>query len=240
MGSTKSLHVYKNSTYFERTGMPRTGFHYAHNNWSRWIMNSSNGFTKHGLEKISDSVRAYSYLVLTSQSAARHAILGENAQAIAAQRLFYDNLEDVINKQVSLEDDIAKYQSVLKYARSSLDYSVGEGLYMLPSDMLLKPLNQVIDGYNDKIVVNTSGHALGKIAPPLSRVTTKPRSEMSRPGQGDTLSRVTTKPRSEMSRPGQGETLSRFGMRPLEAHNEEKMVLTLGLVGLALFAVWWI
>ena len=33
---------------------------------------------------------------------------------------------------------------------------------MLPSDMLLKPLNQVIEGYNDKIVVNTSGFELGK------------------------------------------------------------------------------
>ena len=100
--STKTLHAYKNSTYFERAGMPKTGFHYAHNNWSRWIINSSHGFTKHGLEKISDSIRAYSYLVLTSQSAARHGILGENAQAIAAQRLFYDNLEDVINKSCLL------------------------------------------------------------------------------------------------------------------------------------------
>ena len=34
---------------------------------------------------------------------------------------------------------------------------------MLPSDMLLNPLNQVIDEYNDKIVVNTSGHALARV-----------------------------------------------------------------------------
>ena len=96
--STKSLHIYKDLSYFERTGNWKSGFHYEHNNRSRWIRNSSHGFTKHGLEKISDSFRGYCYLVLTSQSAARHAILGENAQAITAQRLFYDNLEDVINK----------------------------------------------------------------------------------------------------------------------------------------------
>ena len=136
---------------------------YEHNNWSRWIINSSHGFTKAGLEKISESIRAYSYLVLTSQAAARHGILGDTAPALAAQRIFYDNLEDVINKVVSLEDDIGRYQSTLKYARSTMsDYSVGKGLYMLPSDMLLKPLNQVIEGYNDKIVVNTSGFELGK------------------------------------------------------------------------------
>ena len=170
------------------------------------------------LEKISDSIRAFTYLVLTSQSAARHGILGENAQAIAAQRLFYYNLEDVINKLVSLQDDIRMYQSVLKYARSNLDYSVGEGLYMVPSDILIKPLNQVIDECNDKIVVNTSVHALGKVAPSLPRVTTKPR--------------------SKMARPGVRHPYLQSRMRPLEVHNEEKQAQMLGLVGLALFAIW--
>ena len=126
-------------------------------------MNSSHGFTKSGVEKISESIRAYSYLVLTSQAAARrHGNLGDTAPALAAQRIFYDNLGDVINKVVSLEDDIGRYESTLKYARSTSDYSVGKALYMLPSDMLLKPLNQVIEGYNDKIVINTSGFELGK------------------------------------------------------------------------------
>ena len=159
--STKSMSIYKNEYYFDRSGV---GSHvsYQHNDWSRWIMNSSHGFTKYGLEKISESIRAYSYLVLTSQASARHGILGVTAQSLAAQRIFYDNLEDVINKAVSLEADIGRYQSTLKYARSTLDYSVGKGLYMLPSNLLLKPLNQVIDGYNDKIVVNTSGFELGK------------------------------------------------------------------------------
>ena len=159
--TTKSLGVYKNQYYFERTGK-YGNYSYEHNDWSRWIMNSSHGFTKSGVEKISESVRAYTYLVLTSQTAARHDILGNTAPALAAQRIFYDSLEDVVNKVVSLEDDIARYQSTLKYARSTSDYSVGARLYMLPSDLLLKPLNQVIEGYNDKIVVNTSGFELGK------------------------------------------------------------------------------
>ena len=159
--STKSLRIYENKYYFERTGKYGNYF-YERNDWSRWIMNSSHGFTKSGVEKISESIRAYSYLVLTSQAAARHGILGDTAPALAAQRIFYDNLEDVINKVVSLENDIGRYQSTLKYARSTSDYSVGKGLYMLPSDLLLKPLNQVIEGYNDKIVVNTSGFELGK------------------------------------------------------------------------------
>jgi len=166
-------------------------------------------------------IRAYAYLILTSQSSARYVIIGKEAQSIAAQRLFYDNLEDVINKSISLQDDIARYQSILKYARSRVDYSVGKGVYMLPSNMLLKPLNQVIDGYNDKIVVNTSGHALGKIVQ-----TAKP-----------LPAHASIKVRSQLGVYSPG---TRSGMRPLEAHNEEKMALMLGLVGLTLFVVWWV
>ena len=70
--STKNLGIYKNEYYFDRSGV-ESQTTYAHN-WSRWIMNSSHGFTKYGIEKISESARAYSYLILTSQASARHGI----------------------------------------------------------------------------------------------------------------------------------------------------------------------
>ena len=174
-------------------------------------MNSSHGFTKAGLEKISESIRVYTYLVLTSQAAARHGILGETAPAIAAQRVFYDNLEDVIDKTVSLQTDIARYQSVLKYARSTLDYSVGKGLYMLPSDMLLKPLNQVIKGYNDKIVVNTSGFELGKHVVILKRHHRQ-----------SSIKKV------------------RYRTHNLDDHQDEVTALIFGMVGVSLFTIWWL
>ena len=70
-------------------------------------MNSSCGFTKHGIEKIGDSIKVYMYLILSSRQAARHGIIWDGAQAAAAQEIFVDNLENVINREVSLEDDIA-------------------------------------------------------------------------------------------------------------------------------------
>ena len=217
--STKSLGIYENKYYFERTGKYGNYF-YEHNDWSSWIMNSSHGFTKSGLEKISESIRAYSYLVLTSQAAARHGIFGDTAPALVAQRIFYDNLEDVINKVVSLEDDIGRYQSTLKYARSTSDYSVGKGLYMLPSDLLLKPLNQVIEGWNDKIVVNTSGFELGK-----------QHDRKAEPSQHvDRLAAVKAKPSQQQA------TLKR---RPhtLDDHRDEVQALVLSLT---FFAIWWV
>ncbi|MEL6629203.1 MAG: hypothetical protein AAFQ92_27040, partial [Bacteroidota bacterium] len=165
---TENMNIYRNHYYFDRSGVG-SQMTYSHNNWSRWIMNSSRGFTKHGMEKIGESIRAYVYLILSSQHAARHGIIGDGAQAAAAQEIFVDNLEAVIKREVSLEDDIALFQSVLKHARSGLDYSVGRGLYMIPSNMLLKPLNQVIEGYNNKIVVNTGGAELGKSKSPRGR-----------------------------------------------------------------------
>ena len=209
--TTKSLGVYKNQYYFERSGVG-SRVSYEHNNWSRWITNSSHGFTKAGLEKISESIRAYSYLVLTSQAAARHGILGDTAPALAAQRIFYDNLEDVINKVVSLEDDIGRYQSTLKYARSTSDYSVGKGLYMLPSDMLLKPLNQVIEGYNDKIVVNTSGFELGRHVEKHSVDKTEQHKVV----------KLRKRPHT------------------LDDHNDEVTSIVIAIGGLTLFAIWWI
>ena len=212
--STKALGIYMNASYFDRTGNWKSGFSYEHNNWNRWIMNNSHGFTRYGLEKISESVRAYTYLILTSQAAARHGILGNEAQLLAAQRIFYDNLEDVINKSVSLEADIGRYQSVLKYARSKIDYSVGKGLYMLPSNMLLKPLNQVIEGYNDKIVVNTRGFELG--------------------AQEEIQAHTTTVSKIQKAKQ------QKLRVHNLDDHRDEVQALILAIGGLSLFMIWYL
>ena len=221
--TAKSLRIYENKYYFDRSGK-HGNYSYEHNNWSRWIMNSSHGFTKYGLEKISESIRAYSYLVLTSQASARHGILGDTAQSLAAQRIFYDNLEDVINKAVSLKADIGRYQSTLKYARSTLDYSVGGSLYMLPSNLLLKPLNQVIDGFNDKIIVNPTGFQLGKqLEPALKQAVAKKPVVKRAPKIASARAPVRSRPHT------------------LDDHQDEVQALVLAIGGgLALFAIWWI
>ena len=42
---------------------------------TRWIIEGSVGFTDVGLYKISESVRAYAYLILSSQASARSGIV---------------------------------------------------------------------------------------------------------------------------------------------------------------------
>ena len=51
-------------------------------NFTRWTTTQPKGFTKKGIEKISRSVRAYVYLVLTSQVQARSSIVGNSVPVL--------------------------------------------------------------------------------------------------------------------------------------------------------------
>ena len=126
-----------------------------------WLMETSVGFTDVGLLKISESVRAYAFLILSSQASARSSIIGNSASSLTAQSAFLNNFEDIVNRKVDVREDIKHYQDTLSYASSKVDYSVGEHLYMLPSDMTLKIRLGTV-GYNNKILVSDRKFNLGK------------------------------------------------------------------------------
>ena len=103
-----------------------------------WILQKSVDFTDVGLLRISESVTPYAYLILSSQASARSSIVGNTASALTAQSAFLNNFEDIVNRRVNIQEDIKRYQDTLSYASSKVDYSVGENLFMLPSNMKLK------------------------------------------------------------------------------------------------------
>ena len=128
---------------------------------TQWILEKSVGFTDIGLLIMLESVRAYAYLILSSQASARSGIIGNTASALTAQSAFLNNSEDIVNRRVDIREDIKRYQDTLSYASSKVDYSVGEHLYMLPSDMTLKIRLGTV-GYNNKIFVSDAKFNLGK------------------------------------------------------------------------------
>ena len=128
---------------------------------TRWIIETSVGFTDIGLLRISESVRAYAYLILSSQAPARSSIVGNTASALTAQSAFLNNFENVVNRRVDIHEDIKRYQDTLSYASSKVDYSVGEHLYMLPSNLKLKIKTGTVR-YNNKILVSDEKFILGK------------------------------------------------------------------------------
>ena len=128
---------------------------------TQWIIEKLVGFTDVGLLKISESVRAYAYLILRSQASARSVIVGNTASALTAQSAFLNNFENVVNRRVNIQEDIKRYQDTLNYASSKVDYSIGESIYMLSSDMTLKIRSGTVRYYN-KILISDEKFILRK------------------------------------------------------------------------------
>ena len=126
---------------------------------TRWIIEKLVGFIDVGLLRISESVRAYAYLILSSQASARSSIVGNTASSLTAQSAFLNNFENVVNHRVDIREDIKRYQDTLGYASSKVDNSVGESIYMIPSDMNLKIRLGTV-GYNNKILVSDGKFSL--------------------------------------------------------------------------------
>ena len=72
------------------------------------------------------------------------------ASALTAQSDFLNNFENVVNRRVNIQEDIKRYQDTFSNASSKVDYSMGENIYMLPSDMKLKYKTGTVR-YNNKI-----------------------------------------------------------------------------------------
>ena len=72
---------------------------------TRWIEKLV-GFTDVGLLRISESVKAYACLILSSQASARSSIVGNTASALTVQSAFLNNFEDIVNRRVNIQEYI--------------------------------------------------------------------------------------------------------------------------------------
>ena len=164
-GVSNNLTKWRNQKYFStwqsrawETGKP--GMSYINeNSFSRWIIEKSEGLTTLGIQKLSESVRDYAYLILTSQTSTRGPIVGHEARNLDAQRTFLNTFENIVNKRVNIPEDIRRFQKTLQYARSKVDYAIGEFIYMLPSDMNLRIGN--VRNYNNKILISSPSFKIG-------------------------------------------------------------------------------
>ena len=128
---------------------------------THWIIEKSQGCTDVGLLTISESVRTYTYLILSLQVSARSMMIGNMASAVTAQKAYLNNFENIVNLRVDIQEDIRRYQETLSCTSSKVDYSVKESIYMLPSDMNLNIKSGTV-GYNDKILISDGMFSLGK------------------------------------------------------------------------------
>ena len=111
--------------------------------------------------RISESVRVYAYLILSSQASARSSRVTNTASALTAQSAFLNNFENVINHRVDIREDIKHYQDIISYGSSKVDYTVEENIHMLSSNMNLNIRSGTV-GYNNKILISDEKFSLGK------------------------------------------------------------------------------
>ena len=183
-------------------------------NVTRWIITQSKGFTRKGIEQISRSVMSYVYLVLTSQVQARSIIVGNSAPAVDAQKVFRGTFKALINEDYSIGTDIERYQRVSEHALSKIDFSVGMGIYMLPSNLNLN-IGKT-KGYNNKILVSNTDMKISSnrdINRDLKKLPDVPKA----------VAPVET-------------TILHNLKRLTEKHNDEKLAITLLIVGTGLIA----
>ena len=98
-------------------------------------------------------------MILTSQTSTRGQIVGHEVRNLDAQRTFLNTFENIVNRRVNIPEDIRRFQKTLQYARSKVDYAIGEFIYMLPSDMNLRIGN--VRNYNNKILISSPSFKIG-------------------------------------------------------------------------------
>ena len=215
------------------------------NSFSRWIIEKSEGLTTLSLQKLSESVRDYAYLILTSQTSARGPIVGHEARNLDAQRTFLNTFKNIANRRVNIPEDIRRFQKTLRYARSKVDYVISEFIYMLSSDMNLRIGN--VKNYNNKTLISSPSFKIGtnlkinldvkskdvemvKTEPDVKpKVKAKPNIEPNKTHKQDVKPNIELKHDVKMIR-------TKPDMNKI-TYEEEKVALILGTT--AVFTVWW-
>ena len=206
--------------------------------FSRWIIEKSDGLTTLGLQKLSESVRDYAYLILTAQTSVRAQIIGHEARNLDAQRVFLNNFENIVNRRVDISEDIQRFQKTLQYARSKVDYAVAEYVYLLPSNMNLQIGK--IRRYNNKILIASPSFKIGtNLKINLDEEKGKPDVKSNKQQKQDTKRDIKinkehkrdVKPNIEFKQDVKKPDTNKI------TYEEEKVALVLGIT--SIFTVWW-
>ena len=77
-----------------------------------------------------------------------------------AQKVFRSTFKKLINEGYSIGINIERYQALLEHALSKVDFSVGIGIYMLPSNLNRNNIRKT-KRYNNKTFVSNTDMKIG-------------------------------------------------------------------------------
>jgi hypothetical protein len=198
----------------------------ADDEWTRLIPapGETAGFTLEGVQRLNDSIRTYVWAVLGAQGQTRTSISGAGSTKYDAQKQFAANVEDAINAPVDLPTAIGRYQNVLQYASSQVNFVIGAGLYMTPADMRLN-VERGVMGYNNKILTAGANTELGLVDINASTTPIPP---------SDNFAGNTTKKVTDVSPVSLPAPVTREINSLVDDHSNEKVALI--VAGTVLFA----
>ena len=127
------------------------------------------------------------------------------------------------------------------FARSKVDFVFGFGLYMAPSDMLLR-IDQII-GYNNEIVIAKEGLRLGlnsSINDTDPEATPEAPKDLEKSGSSNANTGVLVKPQDQPQSRRRPPPLTREVQSALEDHEDEKGAVIVVGVSLGLMALWFL
>ena len=136
-----------------------------------------------------------------------------------AQQVFKSTFKALTNKDNSIGIDIERYQRVLEHALSKIDFSVGTGIYMLPSDLDLSMGKTT--GHKNKILVSNTDIKIGS-----KKNTNKDHKKFPVTPQDDDIPKIVI-PAARHDNP----------KMLTKKHNDEKLVITLLIVGAGLMLI---
>ena len=120
--------------------------------------NYSQAITYPELARINQSIEAYCYCILGAQARTRSTIQGVSGGAIETQREFLDRIEDsIVLKNIS--NSIQRYQEAIADTKTRLDFAVAQGVWLMPSRMVIS--TESIVGYNNMLVISNETMKLG-------------------------------------------------------------------------------
>jgi hypothetical protein len=210
--------------------------------WAVFIPDTSSTLTQPGRVRINQSIRSYCWAMLVAQEETREPIVGPGSTG-AAQRKFTDLIEQACVQRGGVEfagttgsgTTQQDYERVLQRASSKVDFSVGEGLYMIPSDMTLHDLTGTYNGYNNKLMIATSGLGLGE----NPSVNTEKKAPATTPTTTTTTTQTTTPAAAPAPVPG-APTKPRPAAPASDGHEELKATIVvaaiIGFAGIAYYS----
>ena len=133
-----------------------------------------------------------------------------------AQKVFKSTSKKLINEDYSIGIDIGRYQGVLEHALSKVDFSVGIGIYVLKSKLNLS-IGKT-KGYNKKTLVSNTGMKTGS-----NRDINKDHKKLPDVAKKIVISAAQHDPPHNLK-------------RLTEKHNEEKLAITLLILGTTFIA----